>query len=139
MNTDKMKMQAKIKSEEYATSVDVAKMVAYNESQNVKQKIAIDKFKETEKKLEKAASDLWDSVTKLSDASNEAVKSTKQICINAKKQVNEVKDQLVKVDNLVGNHIEPKILQLERAAIALKTIHEMSSNPKVYEMLKSLK
>lgn len=96
-------------------------------------------FDEATQLYNKSVESLVASLTKLSEKSTECVTVSKKVSGDVKSCANSLKDQLVKLDNLVGNNIEPKIMQLERAAAALTTINEMTKNPKVAEMLKVLK
>ena len=58
----------------------------------------------------------------------EDVKSSSVLATRAAKSAsNEIKDQLIKIENVVGN-VEIKVLQLERIAEAMKVIHAISKD-----------
>ena len=62
----------------------------------------------------------------------------KKACASVKSTVNEIKDQLIKVDSILGDNVEYKIKQLERVASALKTISELSGDNKTMGIVSAM-
>ena len=63
---------------------------------------------------------------------------SKKACSSVKSTVNEIKDQLLKVDSILGDNVEHKIQQLERVASALKTISELSGDNKTMSIVSAM-
>lgn len=62
----------------------------------------------------------------------------KAACQGVKSTVNSIKDQLGKVDSILGDNVEHKIKQLERIADALTVIHKLSSDAKTMSAVKAM-
>tara|TARA_R110000850_G_scaffold235471_1_gene360294 strand:- start:360 stop:860 length:501 start_codon:yes stop_codon:yes gene_type:complete len=62
----------------------------------------------------------------------------KKACSSVKSTVNQIKDQLLKVDSILGDNVEHKIQQLERVATALKVISDLSGDDKTMKIVAAM-
>ena len=95
-------------------------------------------YKSAEVRCSEAADLLLEINKKLKSEAERTTKASKEACASMKSVVNEIKDQLLKVDSILGDNVEYKIKQLERVAKALKTISELSSDNKTMSIVSAM-
>ena len=130
---------ALIKAGEGMTQDDFAVMLAQDEQ------LEVGRITHSSKSMEQA-SVRFESAKKLimdanTDLLNEAIRTqqeSKKACKAAKIAVAEIKDQLNKVDSILGDNVENKIQQLERIAAALTTIKALSGDEKTLTIVSAL-
>lgn len=107
---------------------DVAEIITEDHSKNSRLKKGAKYLLEAEQRYSNAADLLIKTNDRLIVETDALSKKSKQACAAVKSTVNEIKDQLLKVDNILGDNVEHKIKQLERVALALTTISELASD-----------
>lgn len=91
-----------------------------------------------EKEFDKATDRIMAANDRLLKAAKEIEDQSKKACRSVKSTVNEIKDQLIKVDSILGDNVEHKIKQLERVASALKTISELSNDNQTMKIVSAM-
>ena len=131
--------QAKLKAGTHFKASDIAKGMAVDDSLNH------GRLNSSSKSMDDAANRFNVSMELILEANNrlldEAKRTevqSKKACSSVKSMVNEIKDQLIKVDSILGDNVEHKIQQLERVAMALKTISEISSDNKTMAIVSAM-
>lgn len=92
---------------------------------------ATERFNESAKLIMSANKNLMEQAQKTENESKKACKS-------AKIAVAEMRDQLGKIDLILGDNVENKITQLERIANALTTIQALSGDEKTLSIVSVL-
>ena len=138
-SSEHLKSMAKIKSSEFVDQDVILKELTHEQSFEYGRVNHASKQMEHATKRFDAASDMIQEANKriLAHAKLTEVES-KKACKVAKIAVAEIKDQLVKVDSILGDNVESKILQLERVAAALTTIKALSGDESTLEIVASL-
>ena len=95
-------------------------------------------YKEAETRCSEAADLLLTANKRLMSESEKTTKESKKACASVKSSINSIKDQLLKVDSILGDNVEHKIQQLERVASALKTISELSGDNKTMSIVSAM-
>jgi hypothetical protein len=134
-----VKGMAALKAGTHFKASDVAKSISVEDS------LVHGRVNNSSKAME-AASKRFNSATELILESNkkllaETIKTEnagKKACASVKSTVNQIKDQLLKVDSILGDNVEHKIQQLERVAAALKTISELSGDNKTMKIVSAM-
>ena len=93
---------------------------------------------DAEGKFNEATKMILEANDKLLSEAKRTEVQTKKACASVKSAVNTIKDQLIKVDNILGDNVEFKVRQLERVAEALKTISELSSDSKTMSIVSAM-
>jgi hypothetical protein len=130
---------AGLKSGELMREDHVAKMMASDNE------LEVGRVRHSSVAMEQA-SERFDAATKLIMNANEnlqkeALKTemdSKKACKSVKIAVNEIKDQLNKVDSILGDNVENKITQLERVASALKIIKDLSGDSETMNIVAAI-
>jgi len=111
---------------------------------NAKEQIITGHFNSSKKSLKEAEQDYSDAAGKVSGALEVLADNIKLVKLTstearraAKSAMTEIKDQLIKVDNVVGN-VEVKVIQLERIAKAMQTISDLSKDAGVMNTLSAM-
>ena len=90
------------------------------------------------KRFNKAGDDLLIANSSLMDQCISIENKSKKACAGVKSSVNQIKDQLIKVDSILGDNVEHKINQLERIATALQSINEISQDKATMSIIESM-
>lgn len=130
---------AKLKAGTHFKASDVAKGMAVDDS------LEHGRVNNSSKAMTQAA-DRFNAATELILSSNNKLlaetirteKQSKKACASVKSTVNEIRDQLTKVDSILGDNVEHKIKQLERVALALKTISEITGDSKTMGVVSAM-
>ena len=110
---------AALKAGTHFKATDVAKTVAYDESTSTSKVNSASKaIEESQKRFLVATDQLLDANKRLLDASLKTETAGKKACASVKSTVNQIKDQLVKVDSILGDNVDHKISQLNRVESA---------------------
>jgi len=117
---------------------EVADILVVENTKDVRFKASTKAYKDAEALCREAADILLDTHNRLRETSNKTVEVSKKSCASVKSMVNELKDQMLKVDNILGDNVEHKIAQLERIAKALKTINEISKDSNTMMIVKAM-
>jgi hypothetical protein len=111
---------------------------------NAKEQVITGHYNDSKKALKEAAHDYSDAAGRVHSALEllaDNIKKLKSTSIEArraaKSATTEIKDQLIKVDNVVGD-VEIKVLQLERIAKAMQTISDLSKDSGVMNTLNAM-
>jgi len=89
-------------------------------------------------RFDEAAKLILDANDKLMAQAAKTETESKKACKAAKIAVAEIKDQLNKIDSILGDNVENKIQQLERIAAALTTIKALSGDEKTLTIVSAL-
>lgn len=138
-NANTIESQAKLKAGTHFKASDIAEGMAVD---NV---LGHGRVNNSSKSMEQAA-ERFDAATSLILSANDRVlneairteKQSKKACASVKSTVNEIRDQLIKVDSILGDNVEYKIQQLERVAAALKIISELSGDSKTMSIVSAM-
>lgn len=131
--------QAKLKAGTHFKSSDIAEGMAVDDT------LGHGRVNNSSRTMEQAAI-RFDAATELILSANDRVlsetirteKQSKKACASVKSAVNEIRDQLIKVDSILGDNVEHKIQQLERVAAALKIISELSGDSKTMSIVSAM-
>ncbi len=138
-NVNSMVEQAKLKAGTHFKASDIAKGMAVDDSLNhVRLNSSSKSMDEAAKRFNTSMELILDANNKLLDESKRTEVQSKRACSSVKSMVNEIRDQLIKVDSILGDNVEHKIQQLERVALALKTISEISSDNKTMSIVSAM-
>ena len=116
----------------------VADLLTDDYTKDSRLKSATKSYKDAELKCSEAANLLLEVNKKLQGEAEKTAKASKKACASVKSTVNEIKDQLIKVDSILGDNVEHKIQQLERVAAALKAISELSGDAKTMSIVSAM-
>ena len=134
-----LKDQAEIKEKQSIASTDLAQILTHDDTHlNSKITKSTKALNDCNDKHIIASDVLLASARKLTEHINNITENSKKNCAKVKNVVNELKDQMVKVDNIVGGNIELKVVQLERIAAAMITIKNLSQDKGVMNVLASM-
>jgi hypothetical protein len=88
--------------------------------------------------LEKAAVIMLKALDKVIEVSDKVVTTTKKDTSRCKDMANQLTDQLVRVNKIIGDDFEPKLKQLERLAAALHTLTDLNKAGQLTQLLNIL-
>jgi hypothetical protein len=117
---------------------EVADIIVTENVTNTRVKEATKAYKGAEALCTEAATLLVESTKKMKSATEDAVRTGKKSCASVKTMVNELKDQITKVDSILGDNVEIKVVQLERIAAALATINEISDDKHTMKVVSAM-
>ena len=128
-----------LKSGELVESNSIAQAMAYDDE------LELGRLRHSAKHMEQASGRFNESAKLIFSANKNLMEQarkteteSKKACKSAKIAVAEIKDQLNKIDLILGDNVENKICQLERIAAALKTIKELSADAKTLDIVSVL-
>lgn len=134
-----LEAQAKVKAGTHFKASDVAINIASDEE------LKVGRVRNSTKAMDIATERFNKAMTLVLEANDHLLNETKRMeiqskkaCASVKSTVNEIKDQLIKVDSILGDNVEHKIKQLERVAFALKTINELSGDNKTMNIVSAM-
>ena len=108
--THSLKNQAILNSGQAFDKAEVGASIVENDELVLgRTRFARKSIDESEKRFRDAMDRILDANSNLLDATNEIDKTGKKACSTVKSLVNQVKDQLVKVDSILGDNVEPKV------------------------------
>lgn len=124
-----LKDRADMKENGSMEKKEVAKIIATDEHSRISRtKNSTKNMLEVNERFKDTVDLFMETNDKLMKETDLLSKKSKLACSAVKSVVNEVRDQLLKVDSILGDNVEHKITQLERVAVALKTIKELSDD-----------
>lgn len=133
------KDMAEIKEKGSRTAGSVANEIAADEFGRLKQtKDTAKHLIDVNDRYQDAVKMMIVSATSLTNQVDSLKTKSKGACSSVKSIVNEVRDQLTKVDSILGDNVEHKVIQLERVALALKTIKDISGDTATMSIVKSM-
>lgn len=138
-NTNSLKQQAEIKETGAMLQRDMVKYMSADDELVVgRVRNSSKSMEEASKRFDKASDELLAANSKLLDQCLSIESKSKKACSGVKSSVNGIKDQLIKVDSILGDNVEHKIKQLERVAEALKVIKELSGDQKTMGIVSAM-
>lgn len=137
--TNSLKQQAEIKEKGSMRQSDMVNIMASDDE------LVAGRIRNSSKSIESASDRFNKASDVLLSANSNLMKQcidieskSKKACAGVKSSVNNIRDQLVKIDSILGDNVEHKIAQLERVAAALKTISELSGDDKTMSIVSAM-
>ena len=129
-----------IKNNEGFTEVQVAEIAAKNEDsiKSNKHTITANHLKQTKERLNDHAKELMIVMNNNNSALDDALNRSKKKVSQAKDMANQLSEQLLRVNKILGVDFESRVLQLERVTACLVSLEKLSKDEKLKEILSVL-